>query len=420
MFSRYHQPDAHLNENVMRRRRSRNRSEPTNRSGSFSALLRLVLLLIVLLPIAEWGASAIMSRLNAPSRQVQLSDKDIAKLFDSGEPSRNRLALEESPGIADAVYAPLVEYRLPARAGQLVNVDANGVRGGVRGDSGPRVVVFGGGATFGPGLADDQTISAAMADALAASGHPARVENRAVPGWYSTQDRIAFAEMLANGDKPDFAVFVHGIEDFLNCSAAERTAWSRKLASADEPVGLDKVARQSALAALFRRLSGAADPIDPASSSAPPCASDAQVDAALARLDANRRLIAAMGERFGVPVLFVQQPVPTFHYDNAKRTVPMAPERMVPFVATAKAYARLAEMRGTGTLWEQNLLWLAEIEPDQGNAYVDPVHYAPVFAKLIGDRIAARLVELLPAPPAPAAAPAADGAPHPVAPAAVQ
>ena len=97
-------------------------------------------------------------------------------------------------------------------------------------------------------------------------------------------------------------------------------------------------------------------------------------------------------------MLFVQQPVPTYHYDNAKRAVPLKPEQMAPYVATAKAYPRLAEMRGTGKLWEQNLLWLAELEPVDANAYVDPVHYSPAFAAQIGERLAKRLGEML-APP---------------------
>ena len=115
-----------------------------------------------------------------------------------------------------------------------------------------------------------------------------------------------------------------------------------------------------------------------------------------------------MAERFGVQVLFVQQPVPTYHYDNAKRAVPLRPEQMAPYVATAKAYPRLAELRGTGKLWEHNLLWLAELEPASGNAYIDPVHYSPAFAKLIGETVAKWLAEMLPAPPPlPEPAPAA-------------
>ena len=47
------------------------------------------------------------------------------------------------------------------------------------------------------------------------------------------------------------------------------------------------------------------------------------------------------------------------------------------------------------------MLWLAELEPVDGNAYIDPVHYSPVFAKLIGETLAKRVVEMLPVPPSP-------------------
>jgi len=402
----------------MRRRRSRNRSETPSGSGALGKLLRLLVLLLVLLPIAEWGASVIMTRLADNSRQPAISDKDLAKLYGSDQPGRNRQALAESPNMTDGVYAPLVEYRMPAQSGELVSVSDHGVRGGVIGQSGPRVVVFGGGTTFGHGLADAETIPAVMAASLQQSGIVTRVENRAVPGWYSTQDRIAFAEMLATGDKPDLAVFIHGLDDFLRCGLPESTAWSARLAETGSAIGLEQVIRQSSLAALLRKMGGKSQTARELEQSQA-CSTDAQVEASLARLDSNRRLIAAMAERFGTKVLFVQQPVPTFHYDNAKRAVPLGPERMAPYVATAKGYARLAEKRGTGTLYELDLLWLAELEPAEGNAYVDAVHYSPAFAKLIGEKLAERLLPLLPAPTAPQAPPPAEVSPVPASDAAV-
>lgn len=398
----------------MRRRRNRNRSETPSGSGTLGKLLRLLILVLVLLPIAEWGASVIMARLADASRQPAVSDKDLAKLYGSDQPGRNRQALVESPTLADAVYAPLVEYRMPTQAGESVSVGEQGLRGGIIGVFGPRVVVFGGGTTFGHGLADAETIPAAMAAKLQNSGIAVRVENRAVPGWYSTQDRIAFAEMLATGDKPDVAVFVHGLDDFLRCGQPEKTAFSARLAETGAPIGLEQVVRQSSLATLLRKLGGKSQ-VDRDLENSQVCSSDSQVEASLARLDANRRLIAAMAERFGVKVLFVQQPVPTFHYDNAKRAVPLDPERMTPYVATAKGYARLAEKRGTGTLYEQDLLWLAEFEPAEGSAYVDAVHYSPAFAKLIGEKLAERLSSVLPAPVVIETAPVSPP-PEPVAP----
>lgn len=397
----------HDEENVMRRRRSRNRSENASPALAFGKLPRLLLLLVVLLPIAEWSASAIMARLDSRAKAVTLADDDIVKLYGTDQPAQYREALAEMPQAHDGTYAPLTEYRMPARQGRHLTIDGQGIRGGVMGADGPRVVVFGGSTAFGHGLTDGETIAAIMAAKLAQDGRPARVENRATPGWYSTQDRIAFAEMLATGDKPDVAVFIHGVDDFLYCGKPERTAWSDRLARVGIPAGLETVVRQSALAALARRLTGMPEPSGPVPHN-PACASDAQAEASLARLDANRRLISAMGERFGVRPVFVQQPVPTYHYDNAKRAVPVEPHLMVPYVPVAKGYARLAEMRGTGKLWEQDLLWLADLEPDEANAYIDPVHYAPAFARLIGETLARRVADLLPASAFDGAGPAAN------------
>nr|CAM74070.1 conserved hypothetical protein [Magnetospirillum gryphiswaldense MSR-1] len=275
--------DDHDEENVMRRRRSRNRSETASPALAFGKLPRLLLLLVVLLPIAEWSASAIMARLDSRAKAVTLSDDDIVKLYGTDQPAQYREALAEMPQAHDGTYAPLTEYRMPARQGRHLTIDGQGIRGGVMGADGPRVVVFGGSTAFGHGLTDGETIAAIMAAKLAQDGRPARVENRATPGWYSTQDRIAFAEMLATGDKPDVAVFIHGVDDFLSCGKPERTAWSARLARVGIPAGLETVVRQSALAALVRRLTGMPEPSGPVPHN-PACASDSQAEASLARL----------------------------------------------------------------------------------------------------------------------------------------
>ena len=393
----------------MRRRRSRNRSDSTSTNGLFGRLPRLVLIVLLLLAVAEWGASIVLARLDASGKAVPWSDKDLARLYDTDQPGVYRQVLIETPPVRDGAYAPFVEYRPAPRRGVYVSVTAQGLRGGPAGESGPRVVVFGGAGVFGQGLPDAETIPAVLAGALERAGKPARVENHGVPGWYSSQDRIAFAQMLAGGDRPDVAVFLHGLEDFLQCGQPERSRWSGRLAEGLRPVGVETLVRQSALARLSRRLlgtpeAGPTDGIDPA------CAADAQVEASLARLDNNRRLLAAMAERFGVKAVFAQQPVPTYHYDNARRAVPAGPDQMAPYIATAKGYARLAEMRGTGRLWEQDLMWLADLELAEGNAYAGIVQYSPAFARLIAETLAQRVAALLPVPPA--AAPVAQQPPQ--------
>lgn len=393
---------------MMRRRRSRNRSDSTPGTGLLSKLPRLVLILLLLAAVANWGAGLVLDRLAAGDggRAVVWSDKELGRLFDTDQPGTQREVLAESRSLADTVYAPLTEYRMAAFQGRHVTVDVQGRRGGVIGATGPQVALFGGGAAFGVGLSDRQTVAQAIADGLGRDGLAARVANWGAVGWYSTQERVAFAQMLAGGDKPDVAVFLDGVDDFLHCGQPEMTAWSERLATTMVAPPMEGLLRDLALVRLVGRLSGQT-PVPAVPDAAKPiCAGDAVVDRAVARLDANRRLIAAMAERFGVKVLFVQAPVSTYHYDNAKRAVALKPEQMEPFIATAKGYARLAEMRGSARLWEQNLLWLAELEPQSGNAYAGPLDYAPAMATAVGAAIAPRVADLLrPASSVPAAGP---------------
>jgi hypothetical protein len=53
----------------------------------------------------------------------------------------------------------------------------------------------------------------------------------------------------------------------------------------------------------------------------------------------------------------------------------------------------MAQMRTDGQLWDKGLLWLAELEPEDGNAYIDTIHYSPRFNKAIGQRIAAAILD---------------------------
>jgi hypothetical protein len=123
------------------------------------------------------------------------------------------------------------------------------------------------------------------------------------------------------------------------------------------------------------------------------CETDAEVDAVIRRLDVNRRMIDAMAERMGFKALFVQQPVPTYSYDNRKRPFPVKEEALGYHMNAARGYPRMADMKAAGQLWDRGMLWLAELEPAEGNAYIDAIHYSPAFNKAIGERIASVLVD---------------------------
>lgn len=385
----------------MRRRRSRNHDEPNSFGLVFTKLAQLVLAAALILGVGEWGAGLAMGKIrqNRSGATPSLTDQDIAKLYDTDNPAFYREVLTELAGLPEAVYTPLVEYRLPPFVGRHVTTTADGFRGnGTAQDltaAVAKVFVFGGSTTFGSGVADNETLPAQLGEVLKAAGKDVQVFNFGEPSYYSTQERIELERLLTNGIRPDLAIFVDGLSDFQACQLPDRTAWSERLEKISALMARlpfnGEMARRSNLLAVGRWLIGD-EPAEAPSRSAL-CSSDAEVDKVIRRLDTNRRIIAAMAERLGFKALFVQQPVPTYSYDNSKRPLPVNTDLLANQMNSAKGYPRMAEMRAAGQLLADNTLWLAELEPASGNAYVDTVHYSPRFNRTLAEVIGRSIVE---------------------------
>ena len=221
------------------------------------------------------------------------------------------------------------------------------------------------------------------------AGKDVQVFNFGAPSYYSTLERIALERLLTAGVKPDVAVFVDGLSDFQSCQLPDRTAWSARIEQATTVAArlplTAELAQRSDLLALGRWLIGDEPAETP--NRAAPCTSDAEVDKVIRRLDTNRRIILGMAEKLGFKVVFVQQPVPSYHYDNSKRPVPVNTELLALHQNSAKGYPRMVEMHAAGQLLTDNTLWLAELEPAEGNAYVDTVHYSPRFNRALAEAI---------------------------------
>lgn len=379
----------------------RNRSHPlrTLLSVLGTMLLAVVVGVGALELVAHWAVKLIRDK--RPAFSANLSDDDLRKLYNAEDVGRYRKLLREEWRQFDTVYTPFVEYRTAAYRSANFTVFDDGSRsnGGERADPaspGVKVFVFGGSTTLGAGVPDDETIPAYMEKTLAAAGRDdVRVFNFGTVSYHSTQERIALERMLTAGLKPDVAVFVDGDADFYHCAIPDDSAWNERLnqltmARARMPLPRELAARSSVLQ-LVRHLGG--DKSVAVHEWGRFCETDAEVDAVIRRLDTNRRILDAMGERLGFKVLFVQQPVPTYSYDNRKRPFPVKEEALGYHMNAARGYPRLADMRAAGQLWDRGLLWLAELEPAEGNAYIDAVHYSPAFNKAIGQRIATVLAD---------------------------
>jgi hypothetical protein len=379
----------------------RNRSNPFHRL--FAALGILLLCIVAGIGILElmagWAVKLIRDK--RPAFSAQMSDDDLRRLFNADDVTRYRQLLKQSWRQFDTVYTPFVEYRTARYQGPNLTISDEGIRGNGAGlpdlkEGETKIFVFGGSTTFGAGVPDDETIPAYLERALAGGGRDdVKVYNFGTVSYYSTQERIALERLLTAGVKPDVAVFIDGDSDFYHCAVPDGSAWNERLsqitqARSRQPLWRELSARSHVLQ-MIRHLAG--DKSVLVREWGRFCETDSEVDAVIRRLDTNRRMIDALGERLGFKVLFVQQPVPTYSYDNRKRPFPVREEALGYHMNAARGYPRMAEMKSSGQLWDKGLLWLAELEPSEGNAYIDAVHYSPAFNKAIGERIASVLVD---------------------------
>lgn len=79
------------------------------------------------------------------------------------------------------------------------------------------VYFFGGSTTFGFNVADFETIPSLFVDAYKAkypNAKSIKVVNWGCPNYYSYQELMLFSKLLADGHKPDIAIFFDGLNDF--------------------------------------------------------------------------------------------------------------------------------------------------------------------------------------------------------------
>lgn len=105
----------------------------------------------------------------------------------------------------------------PATAASGVVLDAAGLRtvpGSSTDPSAYTVYVYGGDAVLGASIADSATIPCFLQEGLDSYRQaPVRVENRARPGWTSTQALLDLVLSLRAGAEPDLVMFIGGFED---------------------------------------------------------------------------------------------------------------------------------------------------------------------------------------------------------------
>ena len=300
------------------------------------------------------------------------------------------------------VYEAYTQFAEHPFKGRFVNVSEAGYRVTKNQGAWPpspktfNVYLFGGSTTFGYGVPDDQTVASYLQEQFAGrSNRDVRVYNFGRGYFRSTQERILFQEMLLGRQRPDMAIFMDGLNDFARdlkpdftpqleqLFKAINSPWRVTLAQSISSLPISQLAE--GVSWRFARHSAAKAP-------------DAEgVDGVRARVDrylGNKKQIEAIGREFGVPAIFIWQPVPWYRYDQ--KYYLYADDRGGDPVLNYfrhDGYPRMQEALALSPA-DPKFLWCADIQESASEPlYVDRVHYTAAMSRRLAEHIARVMTE---------------------------
>lgn len=373
------------------------------RSGALFFLNTVVFLCAI--NVVAWSLNKLFEKAAPPGGGLLVVGRygvDLLKPAYPGMSETEILQLHEETWGKSLMYEPHTEMREPPAHGRYVNVHQSGFR--LVENQGPwppddgnfNVFVLGGSTTFGYGVADAQTIPSRLQARLRGGGRGTIcVYNFGRSCYFSTQELILFEKMLVSGHRPQLVVFIDGLNEFYNVfngSAYSGTLWraSEQYTALHQTGGAWRdYAAAWPVVKLGHRL--VTHPSAPAPK-APVSEFDFRLtgsnrEQAVALWDryvVNQRLMRAAASQFGVPVLFVWQPVPL--YDHDIRHHPYARFLQDDHSLLIEGYPHAETQRRA---LPTDFVWLADLQAGrQESLYVDAVHYNPRFSDMIAVEIA--------------------------------
>jgi hypothetical protein len=313
-------------------------------------------------------------------------------------------------------YEPFTQFRPVPRRDKFINITEHGYRPvpdqapWPPASETPAVFFFGGSTTLGACLPDGQTITAHFQRLANECRERIRVYNFGRGYYFSTQERILYEQLLLSGHIPSLAIFIDGLNDFYYASGEPQ--WTSALSifmnsnpgareTLDGIVEAVKRLINTLPVSRYIEIHRAAElpaPVRPPMKSEPSNSSNAEIPhepgheesarTVLNRWRANRRMIEAIAQEFGVNVAFVLQPIPTYSYDLRFLNVYEGdPALFGHHIRSAIGYRLIAESVRERS-WGKNVLWLGDMQKGrQENLYVDAVHYNSKFSREIAAEI---------------------------------
>jgi hypothetical protein len=306
-------------------------------------------------------------------------------------------------------FEPYTQMKEPPYKGKFINVHQAGFRISKKQAPWPidqnkyNIFVFGGSTIFGYGLSDEQTLPSQLGQSLP---DQVNVYNFARGYYFSTQERLEFERLLMEGAVPKLAIFIDGLNDFYQpdgnpyntpalvelYSKYQGLEEQRTFTSWWDGLPLVRMVhllRASGWDTSLRATKKPQQHFDPTAG----MNENDKVERVIKRYLDNKRMITATAAQYGVKVLFVWQPVPTYKYDLGFHVFKQ--QHFGQHRLSEKGYPRMAE-RISEPAVSESFVWCADVQADkQELLYIDQVHYSPKLISLILDCMRAPLQQVM-------------------------
>ncbi len=323
------------------------------------------------------------------SRFVTYEDERLRLVYPGWETAEREAMLREVWYGRPRSCQPFSMFQEGEYDGQYVNVHSAGYRANQDmppfplDDEALNVFVFGGSTTFGYGLADWETLPAALQDVLRRQypEQPVHVYNFGQALYFSSLELALFQRMLRSGNVPDVAIFVDGLNDL---------SWV-PLRDAQQPdiefhhgyrTFLQFSCTTNSLTLPVARFLPSSSPsyYDPDIIAASETQTNL-MEAATRRWTQNYEMATALGREAGVQVIFVWQPIPQYGYNLQYHLFDAAEIHEYDVTPAYEAVRDLSQQ-------SENILYLGDIQQArQEPLYLDVVHYTAAFSREIAQHI---------------------------------
>ena len=250
--------------------------------------------------------------------------------------------------------------------------------------------LFGGSTQFGWGVPDSQTITSHLAAIVARLQPGVRYEfvNYGHSYYYSSQEVALFLTLARRGDRCDGAIFLDGLNETTDYSAADEPAFTARTAAAFLKEQSENPSRRRSLiitpffppVRMLNRLLRRST-----SESSVPMPGNAKTFDRIDKYKMNMGTIEAIGEAANIKVAFFWQPTPFDYLDGAEQNrKPYLRAQMVPGL----------NARARNEIHDPSFHFIADalLGRKYEQTYVDITHYGDEGSRIVAEAIARDLV----------------------------